>query len=322
MDYMTVKEAAEKWGLGSRIVTLYCAEGRIDGAVKKGNLWLVPKNASKPTDRRRKKILIQKEKETSIYNDTYDLQEQILDCFIEDKELFKEIIKHFPYPLFICEADGTMVYANEAFMKLVKVSEHEIIYRKHNVLQHSDLERWGIKEFILPAYQGKIIHIYDVKMPVPELIEKFGGNKELVSESLYQNITCFPIFNVNNQLLYVVSVFITSRSYKDKEEIIKGKEYIESHWKEEFDMEKVAGTVNLSKYHYTRLFKKHTGMTPFDYYQDIKIGKIKEKLRDKNISVTQAFTDCGADYSGNYLKIFNEKVGMTPSQYRMSITQK
>jgi AraC family transcriptional regulator len=36
MEYMTIKEAGKKWGLGIRIVTLYCAEGRIAGAVKKG----------------------------------------------------------------------------------------------------------------------------------------------------------------------------------------------------------------------------------------------------------------------------------------------
>jgi len=236
----------------------------------------------------------------------------------ENKELFLEIIKHLPYPLFICEADGTMIFANEAFIKFVNVSEPEMIHRKHNVLQEPDLERWGIKEFILRAYQGEIVHIDDVKVPVTELIEKFGGNKEIVFESLFHNITCFPIYSDNNQLQYVVSVFITSRSYKDKEEIIKGKEYIEDRWKEEFDIDKMASAVNLSRYHYMRLFKKHTGQTPFDYYQDVKIGKIKERLRDKNLSITQVFADCGVDY-GNFVKIFREKVGMTPSQYRMTI---
>ena len=236
----------------------------------------------------------------------------------ENKELFVEIIKHFPYPLFICEANGMMIFANEAFMKFVNVSENEMIYGKHNVLQEPDLERWGIKEFILRAYQGEIVHIDDVKVPVPELIEKFGGNKEMVFESLFQNITCFPIFNDNNQLQYVVSVFITSRSYKDKEEIVKGKEYIEDHWKEEFDIDKMASAVNLSRYHYMRLFKKHTGLTPFDYYQEVKIGKIKERLLDKNLSITQAFAYCGVDY-GNFARIFKEKVGMPPSQYRRTI---
>ncbi|WP_242848956.1 hypothetical protein [Syntrophomonas palmitatica] len=54
MLYLTVKEAAEKWGLGTRIVTLYCAENRIEGAVKRGNLWLIPEHAERPADKRRR----------------------------------------------------------------------------------------------------------------------------------------------------------------------------------------------------------------------------------------------------------------------------
>ena len=55
LDYMTVKEAGEKWGIGSRMVTLYCAAGRIKGAEKMGNMWLLPKDAEKPEDGRYKK---------------------------------------------------------------------------------------------------------------------------------------------------------------------------------------------------------------------------------------------------------------------------
>ena len=54
MEYLTVKEAGEKWGISSRMATIYCVEGRIKGAIKKGNLWLIPKDAKKPDDRRRK----------------------------------------------------------------------------------------------------------------------------------------------------------------------------------------------------------------------------------------------------------------------------
>ncbi|MGE5613441.1 MAG: helix-turn-helix transcriptional regulator [Bacillota bacterium] len=54
MNYLTVKEIAEKWGLGTRIVTLYCVEKRIDGVVKRGNLWLIPEHAQRPVDKRRK----------------------------------------------------------------------------------------------------------------------------------------------------------------------------------------------------------------------------------------------------------------------------
>jgi len=52
MDYLTVKEAGEKWDISGRMVTIYCTSGRIKGAMKKGNLWLVPIDAEKPMDGR------------------------------------------------------------------------------------------------------------------------------------------------------------------------------------------------------------------------------------------------------------------------------
>lgn len=59
MDYMTIKEASEKWGVTPRRVNYYCTDGRIPGAVKMAGVWLIPKDAAKPTDRRRKdKIVI------------------------------------------------------------------------------------------------------------------------------------------------------------------------------------------------------------------------------------------------------------------------
>lgn len=54
MDYLTVKEAGEKWGITDRMVTIYCGQGRIPGAFKKGNLWLIPCDAEKPEDKRKK----------------------------------------------------------------------------------------------------------------------------------------------------------------------------------------------------------------------------------------------------------------------------
>ena len=52
MDYMTLKEAAEKWGVTPRRVNYYCAAGRIPGAVKMAGVWLLHKIAEKPLDMR------------------------------------------------------------------------------------------------------------------------------------------------------------------------------------------------------------------------------------------------------------------------------
>lgn len=51
-EYMTVKEASEKWGLSVRRVQLLCVEGRIEGAMKYASVWAIPKDAEKPKDER------------------------------------------------------------------------------------------------------------------------------------------------------------------------------------------------------------------------------------------------------------------------------
>jgi hypothetical protein len=52
MEYLTAKEAGTKWGITARMVNYYCSAERIPGAVKKGDLWLVPADAEKPKDGR------------------------------------------------------------------------------------------------------------------------------------------------------------------------------------------------------------------------------------------------------------------------------
>ncbi|MGI6618159.1 MAG: helix-turn-helix domain-containing protein [Bacillota bacterium] len=59
MDYLTTKQAAEKWNLSLRRVQVLCEQGRIKGAVRLGWAWAIPKDAEKPADLRMKKIKIE-----------------------------------------------------------------------------------------------------------------------------------------------------------------------------------------------------------------------------------------------------------------------
>lgn len=50
-NFMTLKETSEKWGDWFKKNTL-CVEGRIPGAQKLGNMWIIPVDAEKPKDER------------------------------------------------------------------------------------------------------------------------------------------------------------------------------------------------------------------------------------------------------------------------------
>ena len=52
MDYITTVEMSKIWGISSRRIGVLCAEGRIDGVIKKGKTWLIPSDAQKPQDAR------------------------------------------------------------------------------------------------------------------------------------------------------------------------------------------------------------------------------------------------------------------------------
>lgn len=52
MQYITVKQASERWGISDRRVRVLCAEGRIEGVVKEGRSYLIPEDALKPIDGR------------------------------------------------------------------------------------------------------------------------------------------------------------------------------------------------------------------------------------------------------------------------------
>ena len=53
--YITVKEAAGKWGITERRIQRLCEEGRIDGLQRFGRSWMIPEDARKPDDLRRRK---------------------------------------------------------------------------------------------------------------------------------------------------------------------------------------------------------------------------------------------------------------------------
>jgi len=55
IQYMSAREAAEKWNISQRRVSILCSENRIPNVAMLGNMWLIPRNAEKPVDGRMKR---------------------------------------------------------------------------------------------------------------------------------------------------------------------------------------------------------------------------------------------------------------------------
>lgn len=67
MEYVSIKQISEKWGICARRVQTLCTEGRIEGAQRVGHQWIIPADAPKPKDARVKSgKYIKSKNETSL----------------------------------------------------------------------------------------------------------------------------------------------------------------------------------------------------------------------------------------------------------------
>lgn len=62
MEYLSIKQTSDKWGISGRRIQILCVQGRIEGAIKIGSYWAIPVSAEKPKDERIKSGRYIKEK--------------------------------------------------------------------------------------------------------------------------------------------------------------------------------------------------------------------------------------------------------------------
>ena len=93
-------------------------------------------------------------------------------------------------------------------------------------------------------------------------------------------------------------------------------EYIDHHYKEDLSRTTLADMVYLSADHLARIFKKETGETLVKYITDKRIHAAKELLSDTKTPIAQVASEVGYDNYSYFTKIFKEKTGFSPGDYR------
>ena len=98
-------------------------------------------------------------------------------------------------------------------------------------------------------------------------------------------------------------------------QIVGSKLYIDKHFSDDVNLDKIAGKALVSKFHFIRLFKKYYGRTPNQYLQEVRIEKAKLLLR-KGRSIDEVCTAIGFTSKTSFISLFKKMTGTTPFVYQ------
>ena len=109
---------------------------------------------------------------------------------------------------------------------------------------------------------------------------------------------------------------ILYNSKQSHEQINEAISYILNNYNTDFDIEELASTIHLSKYHFIRLFKKITGISPYDYIINYRINVAKKLLKTADFTVQEISELVGFNDVNNFIKRFKQRSNCTPTKYR------
>ncbi|MCR5487050.1 MAG: AraC family transcriptional regulator [Lachnospiraceae bacterium] len=93
--------------------------------------------------------------------------------------------------------------------------------------------------------------------------------------------------------------------------------YISEHFTEELTLEGVSAHAGFSKYHFERIFREYTGVTFYQYLQEMRIHYAQTLLSNPELTVTDISGQAGFASCAAFTRAFKKSTGYPPSQYRM-----
>lgn len=92
--------------------------------------------------------------------------------------------------------------------------------------------------------------------------------------------------------------------------------FMEANLQEPFDLARLAHTAGMSAFHFSRLFKKATGLSPSHYFIRQRIARARQLLQETDDSIIEIGMSVGYSSPSHFAQIFRRETGVSPSHYR------
>ena len=89
-----------------------------------------------------------------------------------------------------------------------------------------------------------------------------------------------------------------------------------AYYNSNIKIDDICNQINISPYHFIRMFKAKTGTTPHEYLLGIRVNKAEEMLKKGIYSIEEVARLCGYIDASHFSSYFKRVLGVTPSAYK------
>lgn len=114
----------------------------------------------------------------------------------------------------------------------------------------------------------------------------------------------------------VTETSVTGSMELDEGVVSDAVRFMKENLKESLTVEQISRSVNVSPSHFSRLFKKQTGSSPYEFVIKVRIDAAKKLLKNSGFSVAEIAAQTGFNSQSNFIYTFHAKVGISPKQFR------
>ena len=93
-------------------------------------------------------------------------------------------------------------------------------------------------------------------------------------------------------------------------------ELVEAKIDDDLSLEEMAESVELSRAHFSQMFRKSTGQSPHQYVLRHRVEHAKEILRTGDLRVLDVAVTCGFKTQQHFARVFRQMCGISPTEYR------
>lgn len=180
-------------------------------------------------------------------------------------------------------------------------------------IAHSETEASSNHIELLPKFRVRNPQIEQIGMMLLTELRDGGSTGQLYVESLTNVLIIHLLRNYSTVCPYVA----LSQGGLSDYQLLQVTDYISDRLADDIQLSDLAALLGLSQFHFSRLFKQSTGVSPYQYVLQQRVERAKQLLKTTNLPVMDIALSCGFSNHSHLGKWFRQYTGMAPKAFRI-----